>query len=73
MAADCLERPSEVPAEFDHHFSSLVPPSGRREIGESADAVGTQNSVEAKEELLSPLGRDHRNRLSLVRPMYHLD
>jgi len=70
---DYLEQPSEVQVGSDRHFSSPVPPSSHREIGESVDAVGTQNSVEVKEELRSPLVHDPRSHLSLARPTYHLD
>lgn len=72
MVVDCLEPPSEVPVESGHYLSSLVPPSSHRGIGGSEGVVGTQNSVEVKEGLRSPLVRDHHNHLSLVRPTHRL-
>lgn len=62
-----------MPAESDHHFSSLVPPVSLREIGELVGAVDIQDWVEAKEGLQSPLVRDHHTHFGLARPMYHLD
>lgn len=65
MVEGCLESPSEVRAESDHHPSSLVPPSNRRGPGAlDVDVVDTRWPVGVGEGLQGLLVRGHRIRLS---------